>query len=55
MMKRKKTAAYFFDDAEINDLKSLINVKIKSDKIFKQLKSDTQINYPFVCRELSHF
>lgn len=45
MVKRKRTAAQFFDVAEINGLESLINANISSDKVFKHLESGTEINY----------
>ena len=45
MMKKKRTAAQFFDDVKTNDLESLIKININSDKIFKHLESDTEINY----------
>lgn len=45
MAKRKRTAAQFFDDAETNDLKSLIEVNINNDKVFKHLESEIEINY----------
>jgi len=45
MIQKKRTATQFFDDAETNDLKFLIEVNINSDKMFKHLKSDTEINY----------
>ncbi len=45
MMKKKRTAAQFFDDAETNDLESLIKININSDKISKHLESGTEINY----------
>ncbi len=44
-MKKKRTAAQFFDDAETNDLESLIKININSDKISKHLESGTEINY----------
>lgn len=39
MMKKKGTAAQFFDDAEINDLKFLITANINDDKMRSHLKS----------------
>lgn len=45
MMKKKRSAAQFFDDAEINGLESLINANINSDKVFNPLESGTEINY----------
>ena len=45
MTKKKKIAAQFFNNVEINDLKFLTTVNINDDKIFKHLESDTETNY----------
>ena len=45
MVKKKRTAAQFFDNAETNGLESLIKTNINSGKVSKHLESSTKINY----------
>lgn len=45
MVKTKRTAAQFFDDAEMNGLEPLIKANINSDKVSRHLESGTEINY----------
>lgn len=45
MAKKKRTAAQFFDDAQLNGLESLDNANIDGDTVFKHLQSGTEINY----------
>jgi hypothetical protein len=45
MIQKKRIAAQFFDDVETNDLESLIEANINSDKVSKHLESNTKINY----------
>ncbi|KAI9806300.1 MAG: hypothetical protein M1825_006415 [Sarcosagium campestre] len=45
MVKKKRTAAQFFDDAELNGLESLIEANMNSDKVSKHIESGTEINY----------
>ena len=43
--KKKRTAAQFFDDAESNDLLSLVTSNVNSDKVSKYLESETEVSY----------
>ena len=48
MMKNKRTAVQFFNDAEIYKLKLLMKTDLNSDKVFKNLKSDSEMNYIYM-------
>ena len=44
-MGKKRTVSAFFDDAETNGLVPLDKANVNSDKVLKNLKSGTEINY----------
>lgn len=45
MTKKKRTAAQFFDDAETHGLEPLMKTDLNSDKVFKHLEFNIEINY----------
>ena len=45
IVKKKRTAAQFFNNTETNSLESLLKANINSDKVSKHLESRTKINY----------
>ena len=45
MVKNKRTAAQFFDDAESNGHKSLNNADIDGDTVSKHIECGTEVNY----------
>lgn len=45
MVKKKRTAAQFFDDAESNGHESLNKADIDGDTVSKHIESGTEVNY----------
>ena len=45
MVKKKRTAAQFFDNAESNGHKSLNNTDIDGNTVFKHIESGIEVNY----------
>ena len=45
MVKKKRTAAQFFDNAESNGYESLNNADIDGDTVSKYIESGTEVNY----------
>ena len=44
-MKKKRTAAQFFDDVELNGHESLNKADINDNTVSKHIKSSTEVNY----------